>query len=156
MSIKFMALPTDVVRAYQDGKLDANEQKPESVISDGSGNPCRHCFTEIPEGKRMLILAYRPETKINPYAEVGPIFLCEEKCQRHPVTPKLPEMFSSWGKTLIRGYNEAGRIIYGTGSVINMSDVSKIATDIFKNEEVRYINFRSASYNCYQCRIERD
>ena len=156
MNIIFMALSTDVVREYQNGKLDANEQKPESVISDGSGNPCRHCFTEIPEGKRMLILAYRPENKINPYAEIGPIFLCGEKCQRHQETPNLPKMFSNWERALIRGYSEKGRIIYGTGSVINMSDVSKIATDIFKNEDVRYINLRSASYNCYQCRIERD
>ena len=156
MNLKFIALPTEVVLEYQNGKLDANGQKPESVISDGLGNPCRHCFTEIPKGKRMLILAYRPETKINPYAEIGPIFLCGKKCQRHHETSELPKMFADWDKTLIRGYNEEGRIVYGTGSVINMSDVPKVSTEFFENGNVRYINLRSASYNCYQCRIERD
>jgi hypothetical protein len=155
MNIKFIALSTEVVRGYQNGKSDANGQYPESVISDGSGNPCRHCFTEIAKGKGMLILAYRPETNINPYAEVGPIFLCSDECQRHKETTGLPKMFTSWDKILIRGYSEEGRIVYGTGSVINMSNVSEVAKDMFENEAVRYINLRSASYNCYQCRIER-
>jgi hypothetical protein len=41
-AITFIAMPTDGARAYQAGAPDANGQKPERHISDGTGVPCRH------------------------------------------------------------------------------------------------------------------
>lgn len=156
MEILFKAIPTKITRAYQNGELDENVKKPELVDSDGTGNPCRHCLTEIPKGKGMLILNFRPlVTKINPYSETGPIFLCEDKCKRHADSRLLPAMFKDWEKILIRGYNNEGRIVYGTGNVIKMNEVAAVAKKLFEGSEVEYIHMRSASYNCYQCRIER-
>jgi len=155
MDIVFKALPTKTVREFQAGGLDANNEKPESVKSDGSGNPCRHCLTEIPESEEMLILSYRPFDKINPYAETGPIFLCASQCKRHAESNALPAMFKEWEKILIRGYNNEDRIVYGSGSVIEMSKVEATARQIFKDKQVAYIHMRSASYNCYQGQIER-
>ncbi len=156
MEILFKALPTQITRAYQNGELDENGQKPELVKSDGSGNPCRHCFTEIAKGKGMLVINFRPlAKKITPYSETGPIFLCEEKCNRYIDSKVLPDMFKDWKEILIRGYNREGRIIYGTGSVIKINEVAVIAKRLFKDSEVDYIHMRSALYNCYQCRIER-
>ncbi len=45
-------------------------------------------------------------------------------------------MFTGWEKTLIRGYNEEGRIVYGTGSVIGMNEVENVAKQIFNNAQV--------------------
>lgn len=157
MGIIFKAIPTEITRNYQKGGLDENGSKPELVESDGSGNPCRHCLTEIPKGRGMLILNFRPlVAKINPYSETGPVFLCEAKCERHADSSELPDMFKGWDKILIRGYNTEGRIVYGTGSSIKMTDVESAARKIFEDSKVDYIHMRSASYNCYQCRIERD
>lgn len=72
--MRFVAIPTEVARAYQAGGLDANGQVPERKLSDGGGNPCRHCLKMIPEGAGMLVLAHRPFPAPQPYAEVGPIF----------------------------------------------------------------------------------
>jgi Protein of unknown function (DUF1203) len=78
---RYKAIPTDVVRAYQAGGLDANGQVPEQVVAAGGNNPCRHCLTMIPEGAGMLVLAHRPFPNLQPYAEVGPLFLCAEPCE---------------------------------------------------------------------------
>ena len=51
----YLALPTDTVRALQSGALDAYENPPEHSVSDGHGNPCRHCLQDIPKGAGMLI-----------------------------------------------------------------------------------------------------
>ena len=155
MKISFQALPTNLVRALQDGGADANGAVPERTISDGLGNPCRHCLKEVPEGEEMLILAYRPFPEVQPYAEVGPIFLCAKHCERHADSESLPEMFASWERILVRGYTEDNRIKYGTGQVIPMKDVEQVAEKILADDEISYVHMRSSSNNCYQCRVER-
>ena len=75
MPLNFAAIPTPDARNAQSGKPDANGQRPERAISDGNGNPCRHCLTDIPKGAQMLILGYRPFPTAQPYAELSPIFL---------------------------------------------------------------------------------
>ena len=57
MTIHFTPISTAIVRAYQAGGLDANGQMPERAVSDGDGNPCRHCLAMIPAGAGMLVLA---------------------------------------------------------------------------------------------------
>jgi len=155
MNIRFVPIPSVRARDYWQGQSDENSQHPETVISDGTGNPCRHCLTEIPAGKKMLILAYRPEQKINPYAEVGPVFLCAEPCERHPVTGSLPSMFLSYESLLVRGYNSEGRIVYGTGGVVGVGQIEERACSLFEDNSVEYVHLRSASNNCYQCKVER-
>ena len=80
MTVRFTPISTAVVRAYQAGGVDANGQLPERQVSDGGGNPCRHCLQMIPAGAGMLILAHRPFPAPQPYAEIGPIFLCADAC----------------------------------------------------------------------------
>lgn len=155
MPLNFLALTTEDVRKLQDGEADANGLVPERKISDGGGNPCRHCLTEIPEGEEMLVLAYSPFPSPQPYAEMGPIFLCAKQCDRHPVSHVLPAMFQEWERTLIRGYTADHRIQYGSGSAVDMKEVERVAEQIFADSDVDYIHLRSISYNCYQCRIER-
>ena len=106
MPIKFIAMPTEEARASQAGALDANGQAPERHISDGDGVPCRHCQRDVAAGEPYLILAYRPFPEPQPYAEVGPIFLHEEPCERYPSTDATPRMFMKPGRRyLLKGYH---------------------------------------------------
>lgn len=155
MSIRFQALPTDHVRKLQTGGLDANGLVAETKISDGGGNPCRHCLTDIGEGEAMLVLAYRPFPSLQPYAEVGPIFLCADQCERHPDSDLLPGMFRNRERLLLRGYTSDDRIRYGTGQVVGIEVIQQAAEGILANDEIAYVHIRSATNNCFQCRIER-
>lgn len=49
----------------------------------GVANPCRHCLGLIGEGERKLAFAYRPFSRLQPYAEVAPVFLHEGACERY-------------------------------------------------------------------------
>lgn len=149
-----IALPTNTVRAYQSGQADAYGQTPKRTLSDGGGNPCRHCLRFIPKGAEMLILAHRPFPAPQPYAETGPIFLCAEACTRHD-SDMVPEIFTRSPDYLIKGYSEDDRIVYGTGVVIPKEQMMAQAEKIFADPHVRYIHVRSARNNCYQARIER-
>jgi Protein of unknown function (DUF1203) len=151
--MRFVAIPTDQVRALQSGALDANGQLPERVVSDGGGNPCRHCLTLIPKGAGMLVLAHRPFPAPQPYAEIGPIFLCADACEAGG-GEALPDALAS-SDYIVRGYGVDHRIVYGTGVVVATGAIPARAGELFADRRVAYVHVRSARNNCYQCRIDR-
>ena len=51
------------------GAADANGQPALTRIAEGAANPCRHCLGLIAEGEEKLVLAYRPFSAAQPYAD---------------------------------------------------------------------------------------
>lgn len=151
--INFHALPTDEVRALQAGGPDAYGTPPERAISDGQGNPCRHCLKQIPKGAEMLILAHRPFPALQPYAETGPIFLCADPCEQGGGAD-IPDALGS-DEYLIKGYSDDDRIIYGTGQIVPTQAIPERAAALLTDDKVAYVHIRSARNNCYQARIDR-
>ena len=155
MLLRYVALPTDEVRALQRGGLDAYGMAPERHISDGDGVPCRHCLRTVAAGKDYLILAYRPFPELQPYAETGPIFLCAEECERAPETDVIPQMFMATPDYILRGYGSDDRIVYGSGAVTPTRLICERSHELLQRPDIAYVHMRSARNNCYQCRIER-
>ena len=149
--MRFVAIPTEIVRAYQRGGPDANGQVPERQVSDGGGNPCRHCLRMIPEGAGMLVLAHRPFPAPQPYAEIGPIFLCADACEAGG--EGMPEILAS-PDYIMRGYGPDDRIVYGTGAVVPTARIVAEAEARLADGRVAYVHVRSARNNCYQVKIE--
>lgn len=152
--IRFVAIDTDTVRALQAGGPDANDQAPEHRVSDGSAVPCRHCLGQVPAGEPFLVLAHRPFPAPQPYAEQGPIFLHAEACERHRSDGSVPAMFAS-AQYILRGYSADDRIVYGTGRIVPTPEIPAVAETMLEDPTVAYLHARSASNNCFQCRIER-
>lgn len=153
--LSFHPLNSETVRQLQCGGPDANGQRPERQVSDGKGVPCRHCLGEVGEGESYLILSHRPFPAPQPYAEQGPIFLHAETCPAHPPSDRLPAMLRGYERLLLRGYGPDDRIVYGTGQVLPTGEIERVAEELFADGRIAYIHLRSASNNCYLCRIER-
>lgn len=153
MSIRFVALESSLVAALRGGHADANGQSPERRISPGTGYPCRHCLGPIAEGEPYLVLAHRPFPAPQPYAEVGPIFLHAEPCDRGGGGDALPACLQS-PSYIVRGYGADDRIIYGTGRVVDTGMIPARAAELLADRDIAYVHVRSAANNCYQCRIE--
>jgi uncharacterized protein DUF1203 len=154
MSIHFIALETPLARKLQAGGPDVNGQTPERHISPGQGIPCRHCLQLVAAGEPYLVLAHRPFSAPQPYAEQGPIFLHAGACARHIESGALPAMLAS-PSYLIRGYGNDDRIVYGSGQIVPTADMVAIAETLFADPRIAYIHVRSASNNCFRCRLER-
>ena len=150
--MRFSPIPTPIARAYQSGGLDANGQVPERQVSDGDGNPCRHCLRMIPKGAEMLVLAHRPFPAPQPYAEIGPIFLCADACQAGGGNA-MPEILDS-PTYIVRGYGPNDRIVYGTGAVVDTQSLQDEAARRLADPRIAYVHVRSARNNCFQVRID--
>jgi hypothetical protein len=154
MSVVFTALPSPDVVALRAGGPDAYGMPAEFTVSDGSGNPCRHCLRFVPEGRPMLILAHRPFPELQPYAETGPIFLCGDDCARHEAG--RPAILDGTPSYLVKGYSGDDRIVYGTGRIVPTGEIEAYAEALFEDPRVVYVHVRSARNNCYQMRLDRD
>ena len=150
--LRYLALPTEEVEALRAGRPDAYGMVPERTVSDGAGNPCRHCLRMIPEGAGMLILAHRPFPGPGPYAETGPIFLCAEACDRHDeAAPPACLRFDP----LVKAYLANDRIHYGTGAVIPAADLPARCAELLSDPRNAYVHVRSGRNNGCQFRVER-
>ncbi len=154
MIFVFTPIPTETVRRYQAGGPDANGQPPEHAVSDGDGNPCRHCLRFIQAGRGMLILAHRPFPAPQPYAELGPVFLCADACDAPADRAAVPAILTS-PDYILRGYGMDDRIVYGTGAVVPTDRIEPEAEARLNDPRVAYVHVRSARNNCYQLRIDR-
>ncbi|WP_299371968.1 DUF1203 domain-containing protein [uncultured Tateyamaria sp.] len=152
---RYTALPTDTVTAWRADAPDAFGHPPERHVSDGEGNPCRHCLRDIPAGHEMLILAHKPFDGTHPYAEVGPIFVCADPCTRGGGAD-LPPILTTSPDYLIKGYCARDRIVYGTGAIVPVAGIDAHLERIFARPDVAYAHVRSARNNCYQLRVDRD
>ncbi|MGO4439978.1 DUF1203 domain-containing protein [Rhizobium sp. RAF56] len=155
INIAFAAMPTRDAQHFWNGGADAYGRAPETMISDGPGNPCRHCLRNIDTGEPLLVLAYRPFPELQPYAETGPIFLHKNPCARYAAEEVLPPVLASSRDFIVRGYNADNRIVYGTGAVTPTANIPAYAADLLGRDGIAYVHVRSARNNCYQCRIDR-
>lgn len=151
--IRFLPLPGDEVDRLRNGGRDAYGCAPERVVSDGSGNPCRHCLEFIPAGAAMLVLAWRPFDPPQPYAETGPIFLCAGPCRPWSGAGTPPILDSP--DYLLKGYTGDQRLCYGTGGIVAKEDIAAHAARLLDRADIGFVDVRSARYNCFQVRIVR-
>lgn len=154
MSIRFVALDDATVTALRRGGPDANGQAPERRFASETGLPCRYCLGPIVEGEAYLTVAHRPFPAPQPYAEIGPVFLHERACFRGGGTSDIPSFLAS-ARYIVRGYGADDRIVYGTGGVIDTPDIPARAAHLLAEPAIAYVHVRSASNNCYHCRVER-
>ena len=152
--MRFLAIPTDQVRALQAGGRDAFGQIPERRISDGAGVPCRHCLKIVAEGRPYLIVSHRPFSGVHPYAEQGPIFLCGDPCADGSVSEALPPFLVS-EHYIVRGYGEDERIAYGTGRVTPRPEIMAYCEGLLLRDDISFVHIRSATNNCFHVRVER-
>jgi len=155
MTLDYQALPGELARAWRRGAPDAYGMAPErGHVSDGVGVPCRHCLHDVPAGRGYLVLAHRPFPELQPYAETGPIFLCEDDCARWPGQAP-PPILSTSPDYLLKGYGADFRIVYGTGRVVPASEVPGHAAALLADQAIAFVDVRSARNNCWQLRICR-
>jgi Protein of unknown function (DUF1203) len=56
---------------------------------------------------------------------------------------------------LLRGYGRDDRIVYGSGQIVPTANIVTAAKALFADPGIAYIHVRSASNNCFQCRLQR-
>ena len=152
--VKLSGLPPKEVENIRKTQTDSNNQPLEVKISNGNGNPCRHCLKMIEKDEEFYVLAHRPFSTIQPYAEMGPIFLHKKECKPYVDDGSLPSAITNKETLIMRGYDKDERIVYGTGKIVPRQELRSQAKSILEMEDVEFVHVRSTTNNCYQARID--
>ena len=152
MNLTFHPYAPEWVAHIRNSGADDYGLPAERTVSDGAGNPCRHCLNDVPEGADMLICAARPFPSMQPYAETGPIFLCADDCTAW-AGEGVPPVLQTSPDYLLKGYSADHRIVYGTGQITLAADIPRVAVEILARAGVAFVDVRSARNNCFQCRV---
>lgn len=153
MPLTYLPYDPAWVASLRAGGTDAYGLPAERTVSDGGGNPCRHCLCDIPKGVAMLICAARPFPEPQPYAETGPIFLCAD-CAPYQ-EGAMPPVLANRTECLLKAYGADNRIIYGSGQITPTDEIERYCETLFMDAKVAYVDARSASNNCFTLRIKR-
>lgn len=151
----FHAFDPKTVATLRAGGPDAYGNPAECAVSDGAGKPCRNCLDQVPDGANMLIAAARPFPTCHPYAETGPIFLCAADCPAF-AAPGLPPILKTSPTYLLKAYDAAHRIIYGTGKITPQAELEDYAKTLLAMDGTAFVDVRSATNNCFLTRITAD
>lgn len=153
MSLSIAGIDSGFVDHIRRGGVDAHGQPALVRVAEGPANPCRHCLELIQPGDDKLVLAFRPFRSLQPYAEVGPIFLHRRNCERY-ASASVPAWFAFLEPAIVRGYDRDDWILYETGAVVRGVDVQSTCERILADEAVAYVHVRS-KFNCFQGRVDR-
>ena len=151
--MKFSGLTEQQPTALRRGGPDAFGNPAETVVSGGSGSPCRRCLKQVPKGEPYLNLAHKPFTTTQPYSEIGPIFLCKS-CKSDP-DGSSPQVLTTSPDYFLKAYSSDERIVYGTGAFTPASNVSSYAASLLAREDVAFVDARSSKNNCWLACITR-
>lgn len=154
IQIRFIPQTGPELARLRAGGPDAYGQPAEHHTATSGDLPCRCCLPRIPAGCDYLIAAWRPFATLHPYAETGPVFFCAESCTPADESDQLPAILNS-PTQILRGYDAAGRIVYGTGAVVPRDSIPDRARALFTDPAIAWVDVRSAANNCFLCRILR-
>lgn len=154
MKLQYMTYDQPTVAALRAGAPDVYGNPAEVAISDGVAKPCRCCLQNVPAGAEMLICAARPFAGLHAYAETGPIFLCKDACAPH-AADSLPPILATSPDYLVKAYDHAERIVYGTGQITPAGEVADYAKTLLAHDGIAHVDVRSAKNNCFLTRIVR-
>ncbi|GIT93086.1 hypothetical protein JANAI62_35440 [Jannaschia pagri] len=103
----------------------------------------------------MLILAARPFPALQPYAELGPIFLHQKACKAWE-GPGRPPILRTSPDYLVKGYTSDHRIRYGTGDIVASGDLDHAIADRLARPDIAFVDVRSARNNCFLTRVRAE
>ena len=145
LTLAYVSLSAAQAETIRAGAPDAYGRPAERLAADGGPPPCRCCLRNIPQGREILVLAWRPFPALDPYVET-----CE------PHVPAVPAIeICRVDRRLVKGCLANDRIDYGTGRIVHPDALPETVAELLADPRTACLHVRSAINNCCQVRIDR-
>ena len=153
LSLRVSPLDSDIANEVRATRVDRFSNNLSVLTSEGDGVPCRHCLSEVPEGKGALLIGHSPFALPGPFREVGPIFVCAEACERYATPERIPEVVTN-RLVQLRAYSAAEEIVYDHSRVLPGTEVEAALPPVFQDPRIAFVHLRSGLNGCFLCRVD--
>ena len=138
---------------------------PRLVTDDAGGSPLRCCLRRSAPGERIALVSYAPlrrwarETGADPgpYDEVGPVFICRERCAGWAGRGFPAELAGS--PRMLRAYAADGRILYGrlmaADETSDETAVIRVMREVLADPRAALVHARAVEFGCFTFEVRR-
>ncbi len=148
---RIIPLSPDIAAAARRSRVDLFGNRL-SGFSDGEPHQCRVCLQLSKPDERVILIAHRPFTSAQPYAETGPIFIHERECASYEDVNRYPLEFPRRA-VVLRAYNTSDAIV--GAEVVGERDIERLIAELFERQDIAYLHARNLAYGCFMFGIER-
>ena len=113
---------------------------------------CRFCLADGGPEHKHILFSYMPVENLNPYAEVGPVYIHNE-CEQYADVFTIPQDLTTRKYLTVRGYNAEQNLI--KGYMAKGDKIVETLDKLFENAEVESIRINDASSGCYFLKLVR-
>ena len=113
---------------------------------------CRFCLADGGAEQKHILFSYLPVKNINPYAEVGPVYI-HDNCEQYLEVYGVPHDLTTRKFLTIRGYSAGQNLI--KGYMAKGNEIVETIDKLFENAEVESIHINDASSGCFFLKIVR-
>jgi hypothetical protein len=153
---RFIPLETSIAEKVRSTLRDDAGNQLSAWTSDSDGAPCRHCLRTTQRGERLILFAYRPFDESGPYAELGPIFVHAETCDRYDEHAGLPGDFATRPLTLRSyGATERGSLSIVDAVVAPPGEAETALERLFADGRAAFVHARNPAWGCFDFIVER-
>ena len=146
--------PEETLARFRSGSDDWGQPVTRIARAQG-GEPLRDQLRRARTGEPILLGAFSPFPRHNPYREMGPVFVSAELPLAE--VPSLADGFDLNGyfraTTALRAYDSQQRIHAAT--LVAVDGIFAQAARYFDDPAVSFVDARFAAYGCFACRFVR-
>lgn len=149
----YHAIPTEIADAVRATLRSPRYGHPAHVETATGHGPCRHCLRTFRVGaERRILFTYDAFHGTEALPQPGPVFIHEERCERHAADAGFPDELRAHALHLVafaRGRVHRAEAIVRDGRVEGALDA------LFSRGDVDYVHVRDLAAGCYDLRVER-
>lgn len=152
ISIRVVAMPTEIANRVRKSKEDPQFELPVFTSVAKGDAPCRHCLRTISPGMQQTLFTYDPFAGMESLPLPGPVYVHTEACERYPDDAGFPADIKNTPRTL-NAYGRGRRLV--AQEYVEGANVDTTIERLLSRPDVDYIHVRSTTAGCYTFRVER-
>lgn len=153
LKYRVAAIPESISSEVRQTLISPQYKSLDAIVSVANGyGPCRSCLRVFEQGSdRRIYLTYNPFDGLSSLPDPGPIFIHEDECERFIGEGFPPDILEL--PILLEAFSNESRLV--SREAMDPLSVDDQITDLFEDDEVRFINLRNSEAGCFIARVER-
>ena len=153
MNYRVVAIPDNLASEIRQTLISPQYKSLVANVSVANGyGPCRSCLQVFDQGNdRRIYLTYNSFDGLSSLPDPGPIFIHENECSRFESEGFPPDILEL--PVFLEAFADESRLVERLS--MNREEVNSQIADLFRIDQVRFINLRNAEAGCFIARVER-
>lgn len=154
MDYRITGLPADPFADLQRATVEELHRRgvERRIVDEPNSAPCRISLQDAAVGEEVLLINFRHQPAVSPYAASGPIFIRRCAAQTFSAINLVPDQ-QRRRLLSVRAYDARDYIV--DAEVAPGTELEALIARFFADPQAMYLHVHNARRGCYACRVDR-